>query len=442
MRQDRVSHYGHDRPTTPHLDELAERSTVYENAITPTPWTLPTHCSLFSGLFPSEHGVTNGTPGNGLQLSRNVETLPERLADRGYRTASFVNNPWVGETSDLQRGFDEYFEWDLEISRHSGELELETADKIYSKLHSLIGHSVRHPLYLVKRRFFTNKMVDWTVRWIENSGNCPTFTFMNLMEAHSPYFPPTDSFQALNLDPPGPLESRILNMKLSGYLLGHVDPESIRSRILEYYDASLRYQDREVGRILQAIRDEDKLNDTLIVICADHGKTLGEYDRQGTPSHYLRDVNTDVPLLVKEPGQREPVRVSEPVELVNLFEFTLGESRESPRSYQPLDNVALFEDHLPHTSGEETAITRWRGICTADHKYVRNGTGEEYVFDRKGDPETHVESPSEGRLEECRQLLEDRVSTLAVGTLESSDDNNVEELGSEKKNQLKSLGYL
>ena len=110
MRLDRVSAYGYERETTPALDRLATGATRYTRAYTAAPWTLPSHCSMFTGLFPTEHGVTNGFGDATPRLPDSVTTLTERLAEDGYRTAGFSNNPWVGQLSGLDRGFDEFVE--------------------------------------------------------------------------------------------------------------------------------------------------------------------------------------------------------------------------------------------------------------------------------------------------------------------------------------------
>jgi len=441
MRIDRLSHYGHDQATTPNLDELTETATVYENAITPTPWTLPTHCSLFTGRFPSQHGVTNGIPNRSITLPDALETLPERLSDDGYRTGAFVNNPWVGQTSGLDRGFDEYVEWDLEILHESDDVEYTRADRFCSRFHRYIGHTVRHPAYLLKRPFFTSRLIELSRRWIGTNSSDPRFTFMNLMEAHSPYFPPDSAFEHLGLESPGLFESRLLNTKLLGYLRGSVDPNAIRPRIMEYYDASLHFQDRKVGELLDHLRNNGQFDETLIVICSDHGKTLGEYDRDGEPSHYLRDINTDVPLLVKYPGQQSGERVEQPVELTNVASFLADGGEEPFESYQPMADVAHFEDHIPHTSDDVESVERWRGLITVDHKYLRRENGTEFLLIRGADSETLMSNPDEETISDLRERLEHRVGSLNEGA-EGGEGDRLNDLDDRTKDHLKDLGYM
>jgi choline-sulfatase len=449
MRRDRVSTYGHYRKTTPTLDALAERSSVFENAFTPAPWTLPSHCSMFTGLFPSEHGITNGFTDRSLRLADDLPTVTERLADRGYRTAGFSNNPWVGTLSGLDRGFEEFVEWNLEISAE-GDADLHTRrERLYSRGHRLLGHASRQPLFALKRPFFTSSLTDRARRWFDHTGGGaePTFTFLNLMEAHSPYFPPKDAFRTLGLKAPDGLEPRLLNTKLLAYVLGKRDlADDERERVLEFYDAALRYQDAKLNELLTMLAEQGRLEETLVVVCADHGKTLGEYDRDATPPHYLRDINVNVPLVVKWPGQTDGERVDRPATLTDLPELLLGEASSSEAWAD--DDVALTEDHIPHTGRSSKPVTRWRVLSDPEFKYARGEDGQEVVFERTGRADPDARRPNgerlvdadEAMLEEGRRRLDERCETLQ----ESADAAAAadEELDADVQAQLRDLGYL
>lgn len=446
MRADRVSCYGHERETTPNLDEFAAQATRYTNAYTPAPWTLPTHTSLFTGLFPSEHGITNAFPDSNLQLSDEVPTLAEKLREAGYQTAGFSNNPWVGKTSRLDRGFEDYVEWNLEIgSEATPEIHSRT-DRITSQFNSLVGHAARQPVYLLKRPFFTDSLTRRASSWIESAANNnqPWFCFMNLMEAHSPYFPRKWAFRELGLSTPGPIEPRVLNTKLLAYVMGKADLDSeTRERVMEFYDASLRYQDQKVAELLTLLQETDVFDDTMIIICSDHGKTLGGFDRSSNPPHYLRDINTRVPLIVKEPRQNRGAVVESPVELLSVHQHIVDGGSEGLEEYQPNPDHALFEDFIPHT-GQETPdddITHWRGLGTTDGKLVRSNKDDVYQFEGRGFDE-HLVSDSDSR---SRNQLTAALSTR-VGNLDQSDTDNdgnrLDDLDEDVQANLKDLGYM
>ena len=439
MRRDRVSTYGHRRKTTPTLDALADSASTFENAFTPAPWTLPSHCSMFTGLFPSEHGITNGFTDRSLRLSEKHTTVTERLDDRGYQTAGFSNNPWVGQLSGLDRGFDEYVEWNLEISEETDSKLHTDRERLYSRGHKLLGHASRQPLFALKRPFFTSSLTDRATRWFERTSgdDRPTFTCMNLMEAHSPYFPPKDAFRKLGLQPPNAIEPRLLNTKLLAYVLGKRELEGEeRERVLEFYDAALRYQDAKLNELLTLLGEQGRLEDTLVVVCADHGKTLGDYPRDGTPPHYARDVNVNVPLVIKWPGQTEGQRVEAPVQLADLPEVLLGDADDG--ASWAGDDPAMTEDHIPHTGRTSEPVTRWRVLSDSEFKYARSEDGEEFVFDRT-DGERVVEADEE-MLAEARRQLDEHVEGLqeSAGIGEEAEG----ELGSDVEAQLQDLGYL
>ncbi len=435
VRIDRMSTYGHHLETTPTLDSFADHATVYENAITQAPWTLPSHVSMFTGLMPNEHGVTNWFRDQPNGLPSELETLPEQLSKLGYDTAGFSNNPWVGSLSGLDRGFDEFLEWDLEISSHTNELLHTTTDRIRSRLHTILGTANRQPLFLIKRRYFTSQLIERAQRWIELTANRdnPTFTFLNLMEAHSPYFPPRSIFRELGLNEPGSIEPRVLNTKLLAYVMGHGDIDPIRERVLEYYDSSLLYQDKKVAALLQSMRESDTYDDGLIIICSDHGKNLGEYDRSHHPPHYIRDVNTDVPLLVKEPHQSASRREKSPVELTRVYDLMLDGGGLSETLFSP-DGFAFAEDFYPHTGRTHSPVTHWEVLTDGGYRYVRGKDGDEYVFHNGNEVQ-----PESSLLEWMRAGLKRRKEEMEPHSGVSGPET---ELSRTVERQLSDLGYL
>ena len=100
-RADHMSVYGYDRETTPFLEQLAEESAVYDHAIAASCWTLTSHMSMFTGLYPEQHGVLM----NRLYLSAEVPTLAQRLEEEGYQTLAIYKEGWIHERFGFGRGF-------------------------------------------------------------------------------------------------------------------------------------------------------------------------------------------------------------------------------------------------------------------------------------------------------------------------------------------------
>jgi len=184
-RADHLSAYGYPRPTTPFLEELASESTLYENAVSPAPWTLPSHASLFTGLLPSAHGAN----AEHQWLREKFMTLAELLRRHGYVTAGFSNNPTVSHASNLDQGFEHFanvfLEWGPELGWDGGKggIQRTIPERL---LHKLLVW--REPPDKGARR--TRELVGrWLDGWQAAAPRRPFFVFVNLLEAHLPYTP-------------------------------------------------------------------------------------------------------------------------------------------------------------------------------------------------------------------------------------------------------------
>lgn len=120
LRADHMSCYHYERLTSPNLDQVAANGVLFENAISPSSWTLPSHASMFTGLYPNQHGAE----GFWDQLSADVPTIPEELERRGYETGAFSGSPFFTPRQGLGRGFNEFGDFFLftDACVHSGPL--------------------------------------------------------------------------------------------------------------------------------------------------------------------------------------------------------------------------------------------------------------------------------------------------------------------------------
>jgi arylsulfatase A-like enzyme len=113
-RADHLSIYGYDRKTTPYIDKLSKESVVYENAISPGGWTLPSHASMFTGTYPSKHGCHDKNH----FLENELPTIAEVLNKLGYKTVGFCRNDYVSSSTGLNRGFEEYYTFHYKIRKY------------------------------------------------------------------------------------------------------------------------------------------------------------------------------------------------------------------------------------------------------------------------------------------------------------------------------------
>lgn len=305
LRRDRVSAYGEARHPTPHLDGFAAEGLRFDRAYANSGWTLPSHASLFTGLFPVAHRATQET----LRLDDDADTLAERLRAAGYRTFAASGNAVVSPANGLLQGFDEVVE-----SYRSGVAQ------------ELGGP---HPNVVALDRFYAS------------AGDTPTLAFLNFIEPHLPYTPP-DPFrtQALGPDPDPQVLARAARTRMrQHYLAQRTTPPEVLAMLGRLYDGEALYTDWLVGHVLQVLERHGRDRDTLVVITSDHGENLGEH---GHLAHVFSLHNTllHVPLLVRWPGRLAPGVREDTVQLLDLFPTLLMASGVEPPDHHGRDLLA------------------------------------------------------------------------------------------------------
>ena len=267
--------YGSERPTSPFFDSLAARGALFENAWVQYPSTLVSHMSIFTGLYPQQHGVFPPS----FRLSPEIATLPERLSQAGYRTAGHTEGGFLGRGYGFDRGFDEFTDPRL---RDTTDIE-RTFEKGLEFLRSL------EP----EERFFL---------------------FLHTYSVHDPYLPP-EPYRSMfwpGEPPPGPdrLPIRLLNAGLT----------SVDERQLDYfealYDGGVRYADGVLERFFAELAELGLEAQTTMVITSDHGEEFREHGRVGHTQVYPETLH--VPLLVLHPDLEAGRRVGELVQSIDI----------------------------------------------------------------------------------------------------------------------------
>ncbi|MEF8779947.1 MAG: sulfatase [Haloferacaceae archaeon] len=329
VRADHLTPYGYDRETTPTLEEFAEESVVFEEAVAPAPWTLPVHASLFTGLYPHQHGADQETPY--LDGSR---TLAETLSSAGYDTACYSSNAWITPYTRLTAGFDDqdnFFEA-MPGDLLSGPLarawkRLNDDDRLRDLANRLVelGNTVHE--YLASGGGADSKTphaIDRTMSFVEAAEDGPGgddagwFAFVNLMDAHLPYHPPEEYAEQFA---PGVDSTAVCqNSKEFNAGVREIDDDEWEA-IRGLYDAEIAHMDAELGRLFDWLRETGRWEDTAVVVCSDHGELHGEHDLYGH-EFALYDPLINVPLLVKHPGLGTGRR-DDLVELLDLYHTVL-----------------------------------------------------------------------------------------------------------------------
>ena len=317
MRADRMGVYGYDQPTTPFLDRWAEQALVFDRVVADGMWTIPSHTSMFTGLSVRQHGM--GGPITRLDDSR--ETVAEILSKNGYKTALFSNNPLVGPPTNLSQGFETTrVPWEFVRELRCGLdyfCERWGIAPPVSWMDTGIGSAL------------TNELV---ARWLDRQSDAPVFVFVNYMEAHLPYLA-TKNYRRRFLPPAGVRRSYELRRHAYGEIADFLTFEanidgydrvlpSDREVLKRMYDASVRNLDARVEELIEIFQSRGLLDNTLVVITADHGEHLETHDMW---SHHflLYDDLIHVPMIIRPPGGEEPRRIATVVQLSDLYPTVL-----------------------------------------------------------------------------------------------------------------------
>lgn len=360
LRADRLGAHGSERGLTPELDRLAAESLVFEAAYAPASHTLPSVAALWTGRYPEELGVWS----NASVLPAETETLADSLRAAGWRTQAVVSNWVLQRRAGLDRGFDDY---DDRLPR----VEL------------------GRPVPERRADETTQAALDALARCTAETAPC--LLWVHYQDPHGPYTPRTPpSAAALAREralPDGPRELPLLasNFGRGGIpayqaLGGDREVASYRAR----YDAEIADLDREVGRLLAALRAHERASESAVVFTADHGEALGEEDLWFAHGESLHDALVRVPLWIQRPGHGAGRR-SDVVSLVDLRP-TLAALAGLPA--QPVADPPAAGRDLLAVGAEQAASTPYLaalggaeepifGLVDGDYKYLLSQHGDD-----------------------------------------------------------------
>jgi len=388
VRADSLRMYREDGVGLPFLERLATRGLVYESAIAPAPWTLPSHASMFTGRYPNELSTGWFQP-----LDDRQPTLAEVLGQAGYATSGFVGNTlYCPRTTGLRRGFGHYedfgFGWG-EVFRHSvfvRNLQRKLDPLAWFGFHDELG---RKPAPSVTNGF---------LRWLDRPGSRPFFAFLNYFDAHSPYLPARLANDGRRLtDREQALSKRLAEAE-------HAELQQHADFLRQCYESTLVELDAELRRLADELAQRQLLDNTILVVTSDHGELFGEHGVFYHGNSLYRPA-VHVPLLVSWPsGIRQAQRIQAGVSLKDLpatiLDFldlssqtalpgTSFRPRSGPSSPQQPRPVLSMVDPGPKADRFSRAPVAkgpmW--ACLDDGIFlIREGDGTERAFDFAADP--------------------------------------------------------
>jgi arylsulfatase A-like enzyme len=398
VRATDLSLYGYPRPTTPRLEQFAERATVFDNALAPGSWTLPSHASMFTGYWPFKLGVTWERG-----LGQRWQTLAEVLRSHGYATAAFAGNShWISWETGLGQGF-EHLD-DYPVTMWTATQATAFGKAFYGPTRrTVVAVTNRLPVLWRLRLGRRLPVVDQTrsaaqintafLGWLERARPAPFFAFLNFMDAHDPYTPP-DSFRSLFRSTSARRAAG--GAESSASPNGPWTPADVQ-HTRDVYNGSIVYLDAELGILFRELDRRGLLDNTLVVVTADHGEEFAEH---GLVEHgnSLYRPSLHVPLLIRFPGHvPEGQRVKAPASLRNLAATLLELLRRDRRAALPGRSLARFwsmQDPVPDTlAAGITRVTnrpQWFPASRGDlnsitfdgYRYIRNeGDGVEELYD-------------------------------------------------------------
>jgi arylsulfatase A-like enzyme len=326
VRAKNMSCYGYRLRTTPYLDAFAsDKGTLFVRAFAPSTWTIPTHASLLSGLYLSEHRIEN------IQMTRRfnpaIVTMPTALQSIGYHTIAFSQNVLFSPDHHLG-GFDSFIETKKWERSHSFARRLKRCVRDET---GLMTRAIQYLEKMTSSRLVLDTMYEWIVA---RPGSSPFFVVANLVDAHYGWAPaPAKLMRHLRFNPLRLLEREFTTMEPWQFNSERkrVTPEHRRAWQC-LYNAAVSHLDREVGCFLRRLERWHGYRDTIIVLTSDHGEMLGDYADIVGHMLTLHDNLIRVPLIVHHPDYPSGVRVQGVVQTLDLYPSILqwaGVSKET-----------------------------------------------------------------------------------------------------------------
>ena len=300
LRADRVGCYGYRQARTPNLDALAREGVMFRTTVASVPLTLPSHCSIMTGTYPTVHGVRDNL---GYTMGDSPPTLATLLKQRGYSTAAFVGADVLDPQRGLNRGFDTYS----------------------CPLRRKMGRNNPLVFNLVELQRRAEEVVADALGWFSTqpTGSAkPFFVWIHLYDPHLPYDPPP-RFRALLRDP---------------------------------YDGEIAYADYALGKAFQYLREHNLYDSTLIIAASDHGESFGEHGEHAH-GYFIYDTTLLVPFIVKPPlgSGIAPRRSDVPVRTIDIAPTVLQFLHIAPPP--SMQGVGLLSLLLGKTASAPTGVT-------------------------------------------------------------------------------------
>jgi uncharacterized sulfatase len=450
QRADRLGCYGHQKALTPNLDAFAAEAALFERAMAPAQWTIPSHASMFTGRYPTAHRLLQSNQ----SLSPDLPHLAQLLQGAGYETVAFCNNPLVGVLNNgFKRGFDRFYNYGGAIpsvpkSSTPAPWPVNRLIEAYTQFLRRLSYPIQNffgrsdlafrlslnawltPLWsrLANFKGQNERSVQDVVSFLQqrerSASRKPLFLFINLMETHLPFWPPGRFVDRVapyvRRDKEARNVMRRWNREAYRWAAPLAEPlDELERRVLsDMYDAEVAYQDDYLGHLFDTLARRSRQEDTLTLIVADHGDGLGEHGYMGHAFVAYQEL-VHVPLLLHWPrrlpaGSRIDTPVStrrvfhtmlhgagvprgqaphlapEDVRALSLLETVHGRDPEGgtvvAEVYPPMNFVRAIEHRQPQLLQAFRCLSQRRALVQGALKLIQVEGEADELFDLSADP--------------------------------------------------------
>ncbi len=389
LRADHLGCYGFGLARTPNLDAVAAQGVRCTDAAAVAPITLPSHCSILTGLLPPAHGVRDN---GAYALGDDTPTLQEHLRAARYTTKAVVSAVVLNRRYNLSKGFEDYDD------------DLWAEDE--------------PELFLVRDRKAPKtaaRFLDWLDTWHKAEPRKPFFAWVHFYDPHAPYVPPIED----RVTAPTP------------------------------YDGEIAVVDRAIGQILRALEACGELDRTVLVITSDHGESLGEHQEK-THALFIYDATIRVPMIWRYPAafpanrayQGAVSHVDIVPTLLALLRLPGGERTQGADLLAALQGKAGAPERAQYCesllSESGFGMAPLYGVRLGGFKWIRAPRPE--VYDLRKDPQELVNVAAEAP--ETAARLDGVLGAMRDDSEKHAHQASTSPMDHETMQALRSLGYL
>ena len=390
-RADHLGCYGYPMIQTPNIDGLAAEGILFQNATSQCPLTLPSHSSIFTGTYPSFHGVKDN---GGFYLDEDQVTLAEVVRQAGWATSAFIGAFVLDSRWGISQGFDYYYD-----------------NFDFAKYKKISLDSVRRDGGEVIKAFF---------EWFDKNAPQKFFSWIHLYDPHAPY------------EPPEPFRTQYEGQEFG------------------LYDGAIAYADSLVGRVLEHLRGKGLLEKTVVVVVGDHGESLGEH-HESAHGFFIYDATVSVPLIIRIPSAAlRGKKIAAQVQNVDIMP-TLCEllGLPVPKAVQGQSLLGLMAGRKPkqeHMAYSESYYPRYhygwselKSLRTSKYKFIKAPRPELYdltLDPRETDNLFGRNSTVDREFARQMETLEKKKSPKGIG------EKSPQQPDDDTREKLMALGYI